>query len=329
MRGAAEGNHRLRPLCYAWRPARMRWLLRLLAFLAAFALLGLLALKVLSGPAGQGRHAAAIELNALPPAVFAHLVQPELLPRWVGGLQRSEPLGEPGPRVGAKTKETLGEGDDTFELLSTITRLEPDRQLGVLLEHARFVTRGTWVVRALGTDRTLLIYEATTRYQHPSARLFVPILMRLDQRKLEADLLRLKALMEAPGAAPVAEAAALSPPPAATAVPAEDPTITASDEPASAPPSAPLESEPPQPTPEPGPDEEAQTETSPPETEGAPSVPSAPPSPSEAQPDPAPPQPPPPSATQAAPEEPPEAPEAAPESAPDTPSPDAAPSDAR
>lgn len=215
----------------------MRWLLRLVAFIAAFVFLGVIVLLLAGGASGKGRHAAAVELAAPAPAVFAHLVQPELLPKWVGGLQKSEPVTGGAPSVGSKSKELIGEGDDTYEVEATITQLQQDKLLGLEIRHAAFRTRGTWVVKARGEDRAVLIHEATTEYHHPVARLLSPVLVRLNQQKLEEDLLRLKALVEHPVAPAVSAAAAATgsdlpsaPATDANEAPPEDPTITSSDD---------------------------------------------------------------------------------------------------
>ncbi|MDQ3262810.1 MAG: SRPBCC family protein [Myxococcota bacterium] len=199
-----------------------------MALLAALALVAVLGLLAAGGWSGQGRTAAAIELQAPPERVFSHLVQPELLPRWLGGLVHSESLTPGEPRVGARSRETLGQPSDPFQLEVEITRLELNKLLGLKISHPEFLTRGVYVVKDRD-GRTTLISESTTQYHHPVSRLFSPLATRLAQVKLEEDLLRLKALLEGPTepavvAAQEARAAAA----AAASVPV-DPEITSSD----------------------------------------------------------------------------------------------------
>ncbi len=206
----------------------MRVLLRLVALLAALALVAVLGLLATGGWSGRGRTAAAIELQAPPELVFSHLIQPELLPRWLGGLARSEFLTPGGPKVGTRSRETLGDPSAPFQLEVEITRLEANKLLGLKISHPEFLTRGVYVVKERD-GRTTLISESTTQYHHPVSRLFSPLATRLAQVKLEEDLLRLKALLEGPAEPAVVAAQEARAAAAAEASVPLDPEITSSD----------------------------------------------------------------------------------------------------
>lgn len=173
------------------------------------------------GVDARGRTAAAVEISRPAPEVFAHLVRPELLTTWLGGLQESRPTSDAWPRVGAKAIERVGTPDESHELEVEITALEPDRLLELAVTHSEFTTRARYALRERD-GRTVLIYEAQSDYKHPISRVLSPVLERLAQLKLEEDFLRLKLALEGPPK-PVATPAASAAAPADTAEQANAP----------------------------------------------------------------------------------------------------------
>lgn len=181
------------------------------------------------GVDARGRTAAAVEISRPAPEVFAHLVRPELLTTWLGGLQESRPTSDAWPRVGAKAIERVGTSDESHELEVEITALEPDRLLELAVTHSEFTTRARYTLRERD-GRTVLIYEAQSDYTHPISRVLSPVLERLAQLKLEEDFLRLKLALEGPPK-PVATPAASAAAPTETAEQANAPATPVTEVP--------------------------------------------------------------------------------------------------
>lgn len=75
-----------------------------------------------------------IEIDRPLPEVYRAFKDPDNLPRWLTGLQRTEPIsGRPG-EVGSKTRQIYLERGRTVELIETITAHEPERRFAGTIE---------------------------------------------------------------------------------------------------------------------------------------------------------------------------------------------------
>ena len=131
-----------------------------------------------------------------PAAVFPYLTDGEKLRQWVGGLVESTALTEGGARVGARSREVVEERGQRFELETGITRYAPNEVLQARITSKGFETLSTYRLQE-DSGRTRLTSVLESRYTMLLARLLAPIVTRQAQKKLEADLDRLKRLVEA------------------------------------------------------------------------------------------------------------------------------------
>ncbi len=138
---------------------------------------------------------AEVRIDGSADEVWPWLVEPERLERWIGGLVESRPLGDGGLRVGARSVETIEEGDRRSEMTTEVVALDPARLLAVRLESGVLTGRNRLELWPAGDGATLLRQTLTVRYRG-AARMFGPFLGGTVRRKLDADLDRLRASVE-------------------------------------------------------------------------------------------------------------------------------------
>ncbi len=114
----------------------------------------------------------------------------------MGALVESEPLDddEP-PALGSRYRDVFEDYGRRVELEAELVTYEPPRALAVRLVGEAFqaTSRSELEERGAGTRLTARI---ETTYTALAARLAAPVVTRHAQRRLEADLDRLKALVE-------------------------------------------------------------------------------------------------------------------------------------
>lgn len=175
----------------------MKLLKILLPGLALLLLAGAGTLLALGRREGAGWNTASVAIAAPPEAVFPWLTEPARLQRWVGGMVDGEVV-TPGPvRPGSRSRETVMMGSERTEMVSTVTALEPGRALEVSIDGDGFRMDTRYEVEADGRGGTRLRFQGVTRYERPFPRLMEPVITPAAQEKLEEDLARLKALVEA------------------------------------------------------------------------------------------------------------------------------------
>jgi len=135
-----------------------------------------------------------IEIEAPRERVFAWLVEPELMLRWIGGLREFHPL-DPEPGVGARSRQVVDVAGRRMDVESRITAFEPGRLVAAELDGKGFHVDTRHELEDDG-DGTLVRAEARTRLSGIAGRLLGGVVERGAQRKLEGDLARLKQLVE-------------------------------------------------------------------------------------------------------------------------------------
>ena len=135
-----------------------------------------------------------IEIEAPRDRVFAWLVEPELMLRWIGGLREFDPL-DPEPRVGARSRQVVDLAGRRMEIESRITAFEPERLVAAELDGKGFHVDTRHELDGDG-DGTLVRAAVHTRLSGLAGRLLGGVVERGAQRKLEGDLARLKQLVE-------------------------------------------------------------------------------------------------------------------------------------
>ena len=141
------------------------------------------------------RNEATVEIAAPAARVFPRLVGSEQRCQWMGKLVESEPLTEGPPQVGSRFRDVFEDFGQRIELEAEVTEFQPDELLRVFLRSKAF--EATTTQRLEERDGcTRLRTEIETRYTLRGARLLGPLVGRSAQRQLEADLARLKELVE-------------------------------------------------------------------------------------------------------------------------------------
>jgi uncharacterized protein YndB with AHSA1/START domain len=135
-----------------------------------------------------------VEIDAPRDRVFAWLVEPELMLRWVGGLREFHPL-DPAPGVGARSRQVVDIAGRRLEVESRITAFEPEQLVAAELDGKGFHVDTRHELEDDG-DGTLVRAEAHTRLSGLAGRFLGGLADRGAQRKLEGDLARLKRLVE-------------------------------------------------------------------------------------------------------------------------------------
>ena len=145
-------------------------------------------------PRNRNEHSVEIESPAA--MVFTYLVEEEKLMQWLGGLVESEPLttGEVG--VGSRSREVIEVGRARMEVESEITGYRLNELLEARIFSKDFETTSIYRLRET-EGRTLLRSVVESEYKALLARLLSPLITRQAQKKLEADLARLKQIVEA------------------------------------------------------------------------------------------------------------------------------------
>jgi uncharacterized protein YndB with AHSA1/START domain len=141
------------------------------------------------------RNEHAVTIDVPPEDVFPWLADSTRRMRWMGALVESEPLTEGPAAVGSRFRDVFEDHGRRVELESEVVEVEVPRRLVVHLVSDSFEST---IVQTLedegGATRLRAVLETT--YTMRGARLLAPLATGLAQRRLEADLARLKALLE-------------------------------------------------------------------------------------------------------------------------------------
>ena len=143
------------------------------------------------------RNEHSVEIDAPVERVFEFVAEPERMHEWVGGLVEFRKLG-PGPQLGSRGVQVVNMAGRRWELESEITRYEPPHELEARLVHKDFESRARYRLEE-GDGRTRVTTTMDIQYKQTFARLLAGVVTRQTQRKLEADLARLKQVAERAG----------------------------------------------------------------------------------------------------------------------------------
>jgi uncharacterized protein YndB with AHSA1/START domain len=140
------------------------------------------------------RNEHSVAIDAPRELVFDWLTEPELMQRWIGGLLEFEPL-DPGPAVGSRSRQVMRIKGRTFKLDSVVTGLEPPTALDVAVRHKGFDSASSYRLEE-HEGHTHVSVTIETTYKLFANRLLGGLVTREAQKKLVADLGRLKQLLE-------------------------------------------------------------------------------------------------------------------------------------
>jgi uncharacterized protein YndB with AHSA1/START domain len=137
-----------------------------------------------------------VEIAAAPADVFPWLADSERRLRWMGALVESEPLTEGPAERGSRYRDVFEDHGQRIELEAELVEVAPGERLMARLVSKGFESTSSQRLEATGGG-TRLTAAIETRYTMLAARLVAPLVTRHAQKQLEADLVRLKALVEA------------------------------------------------------------------------------------------------------------------------------------
>ena len=127
--------------------------------------------------------------------MFPYLLEGEKRLEWMGVLTESEQLTEGAPKVGSRWRDVFEDRGQRVELEAELVEYEPNRRLRVRLGNRSFHSTSTQEL-AEGERWTRVSTVIETEYRTLAARLAGRLVTRHAQQQLEADLARLKELLE-------------------------------------------------------------------------------------------------------------------------------------
>ena len=136
-----------------------------------------------------------VSVDRPPAEVFPWLLDADKVPRWMTGLVAYEPF-EPGPlRVGSRIRQELSVSGQQLRFELNVAELDAPRRAVLRFEGSGFKAANEYSVSEAGSGSrvTWVISGETTSFK---AKLIAPMVQAKLQEKLEADLARLRAVLE-------------------------------------------------------------------------------------------------------------------------------------
>ncbi len=175
----------------------MNWFSKAAKWVAIAAAIFIVVMTILSRRPNAGRNDFTV-LVARPPAeVFPWLTESYRLTRWIDGLESSTPITVDGPVRGARSREVILAGGKRYTLITEITDIKRDTLLAVHItsEPAGFTVNAIYQLSPTAAG-TRLHYSGQADYASVFARMMEPLVTPQSQGKVEADMKRLKELVE-------------------------------------------------------------------------------------------------------------------------------------
>lgn len=137
-----------------------------------------------------------IEVDKPLAEVHAAFNNPDNLPRWLTGLERTELLSGEAGKVGAKTRQVYLERGRTVELVETITAVDPGRSMDGVIEgpgmeatlHVEFEDRG---------ESTVVRFRSGFKAKSLMMWFMLPFFKGGIRKRQQGDLERFGEMMEA------------------------------------------------------------------------------------------------------------------------------------
>lgn len=180
----------------------MKWLLYICAGIAGVVTLAVLVLFVMSQRSGAGQMQASLEIARTPEELWPWLAEPEKLKSWVSWLVEIRgPAAQPGATQ-VWVMEDHNNNRQRMEIEGTITEYLPPRRMTVRVRSvAGFTGEQLYEITDAGNRRSRVTVGGKYQFSHWFVRLMEPLVTPQAEKKLVADLARLKSLAEQPGAA--------------------------------------------------------------------------------------------------------------------------------
>jgi uncharacterized protein YndB with AHSA1/START domain len=176
---------------------------KILKWVAIAAALFIVVMTILSRRPNAGRNEFSIQIDRPPAQVFPWLTESYRLTRWIDGLESSVPIKGDSAVRGAKSRETILVNVKLYTFVSEILEIKRDTLMVVRIESEPpgFTISSMYELAPQGAG-TRLHYVGQADYASVFARVMEPIMTPQSQNKIEADLKKLKGLVEAQPGAP-------------------------------------------------------------------------------------------------------------------------------
>jgi len=129
-----------------------------------------------------------------PEDVFPYLFEPDLVPQWTTGLNGYERLDDGPLRTGARFREQLDVSGQQIDTELEITAYDPPRSAESRAEIRGIDVISTYTLEPSGSG-TRLTQTVEAKGGGLKGRVLIPVIQPHLERKLEADLAALKALL--------------------------------------------------------------------------------------------------------------------------------------
>jgi hypothetical protein len=141
-----------------------------------------------------------VEIGPAPVVVFPWLIEADSVPQWMGGLELFEPLAAGPLQVGSRFRQKLTVSGYTLEFELEVAELAPPARAVLRFEGSGFKAANEYAVTEVpgGARVTWVVGGETTSFK---AKLIAPMVQAKLQEKQDADLARLRALLEGEAAA--------------------------------------------------------------------------------------------------------------------------------
>jgi len=179
----------------------MKWVVRILGGVAALIVLCFLGLWLAGLRAGAGKKSVTVEIDRQATQVWRYLTDDELVKGWVSGLSEIRHLNPETGGVGARFILAESMGNERTEMEMEVTAFEPHRHIAFRVNSLPGVSPGftetaEYVLEEQG-GRTRLTLSGESKYFPFWIQLMEPIITPAAQKKLQGDLARMKAMVEA------------------------------------------------------------------------------------------------------------------------------------
>lgn len=176
----------------------MIWFRRIVTWVAIAAALFLVVMTVLSRRSGAGKNEYTVTIDRPPAQVFPWLIEPYRLTRWIDGLESSTPFPGDSAVRGGRSRDVILVGGSRYTLVTQIADIRRDTLLAVHIESEPkgFVVDARYELSPTGRG-TRLRYTGHADFAGMFARVMEPLVTPQSQKKVEADMKRLKQLIEA------------------------------------------------------------------------------------------------------------------------------------
>lgn len=179
----------------------MKWVWRILAGIVGLIVLAIACLWLAGFRDGAGKNSATVEIDRPAAQVWRYLNDDELVKKWVSGLSEIRHLNPETRGVGARFILAEVMGNERTEMEMEVTAFEPHRRIAFRIyslpgASPGFSETGEYVLEEQA-GRTRLTLSGESKYFPFFIQLLEPVITPQAQKKLQGDLARLKAMVEA------------------------------------------------------------------------------------------------------------------------------------